>query len=484
VAVNRQIEGLLGRQRQELIGQPVLQLHPEGLREGLAAAFARRASMPAGNGGDNILSDILHRDGGRIPVEISVSIVDLPDGRRLLLGMFRDIRERVRLQERLTQAEKLTAIGQLAGGVAHDFNNQLAGIAGFAELLVARLQDPRQRGWAEAILGSAQRAAELTRQLLAFARKGQSLRSPTDIDRTIAEVIGLLRRSLDQRIAIVHRPAGAACTVLGDPGQIHNALLNLAVNARDAMPEGGTLTFATRIAEPPGGLAGQDATAGRQVEITVADTGQGMDEEVRRHLFEPFFTTKGPGKGTGLGLAAVYGVVRNHGGAIAVDSHPGRGTAFTILLPLHDGACADPAPAPEQPPVPAAGRSILVIDDEEVVRELTCEMLAELGCRCRHCADAESAIALLAAGEPVDLAVLDVVMPRLAGLDAFLALRAARPGLRVLLVSGHSLNGEVQAILDRGACGFLQKPFRATALARAVHDALAGPGHGSGPRPG
>ena len=468
--VNRQAEALLGRTRDQLIGMHRSQLQPAQRSDAPSGASARSTSAQ----GSTVETAVLHRDGRQIRVEISSGVIDLADGGHLVMEVVRDIRERLRLQEQLHQGEKINAIGQLAGGVAHDFNNQLVGISGYAELLVSALVDPLHRRWAKAIFTAAQHSADMTQKLLAFARQGQSQRSPTDLRRTITEMIELLRLGLDQRIVVVQRHTDALCLTLGDAGQLHNALLNLALNARDAMPTGGELTFATRHVVLEADSGGFGNAAGRFVEIAVNDTGCGMDVEVRRHLFEPFFSTKEASKGTGLGLASVYGVIKNHGGMISVFSSPGRGSTFCIYLPLFEepvAAVSDSVATPAEPD--SAALHIVIIDDEQLVRDFTSVMLASLGHIPRTCANMDEALALCQSDEPIDVVLLDLTMPRTVCRDAFLALRALRPALRVLLFSGHSLNCEVQAILDLGACGFLQKPFRRADLVQAIRDSLS-----------
>ncbi len=472
IDVNHQAEVLLGRSRQQLIGIHQSLLHPAELRDFLHVAFAKHT----GDGGQ-METAVLHQGGRPIPVEITSSVITLSDGRRLVMGLFRDIRERVRLQEQLHQAEKMVAIGELAGGVAHDFNNQLAGISGYAELLIGALVDRRQRTWAEAILSAAQRSAELTRQLLAFARKGQSRRTPTDLCQVITEVVELLQPNLDRRIAVIQRHADSPSRTLGDPSQLHSALLNLAVNARDAMPGGGELVFSTRIVQLKA-QSGLGIAAGHFVEILVSDSGCGMNADTMRRIFEPFFTTKEPGKGTGLGLAAVYGVIRNHGGQIAVASTLGQGSTFTLHLPLYeDATLCDPsvsAPTLTLTLTTAApeSRRILVVDDEVMVREVTGELLRSLGHVATTCAGADEALELCQPDCPFDVIILDMIMPRIGGREAFIALRAAHPEVCVLIASGHSLNGEIQAILDLGARGFIQKPVSRDELAKAIDEAL------------
>ncbi|MEK7415531.1 MAG: PAS domain S-box protein [Planctomycetota bacterium] len=464
---NRQAEFLIGRPRSELIGMHQSQLHPPELNERLRHVFAEHASGA-------ILrteTEVLHRDGSRIPVEINGSVVVLPDGSRLVMGMFRDIRDRVRLQEHLQQSQRLTALGQLAGGIAHDFNNQLTGISGYAEMLIKEAGDQRQRKWAEAIFTAAQRSADLTRQLLAFARKGMTCYAAADMHLVITEVVEMLRRSLDRRISIVLRLAEMPCLAQGDPSQLHHALLNLAINARDAMPEGGELSFATRIVALAADHGGFGNAAGNFIEITVSDTGCGMTDAIRRRIFEPFFSTKEPGKGTGLGLSAVYGVITNHGGAITVTSTPGQGSVFTLHLPLLKDATIT-ATSDALPVHALVAHRILVVDDEGLVGGLTGEMLRSFGHTVVTSTSAEQALMLCRNEDPFDLVLLDLMMPRLSGREAFLALRAIDPGLRVLIVSGYSLNGEVQSILDLGAVGFLQKPFSSTDLAWAIKKAV------------
>lgn len=457
--VNHQAEALLGRPREELLGLHQSFLHPAALRESLRQEFVRHAA-----GHPNpVETQVLHQDGRHIPVEISSSVVTLLDGSRLLMGMFRDISERLRLQEQFRQAEKLNAIGQLAGGVAHDFNNQLTGISGYAEMLLPKLTDPQQRKWVESILGAARRSADLTRQLLAFARKGLSQRVPTDLHVIITEVIELLRRSLDPRITITQRLTANPSLTLGDPGQLHHLLLNIAINARDAMAGQGEMTFTTAVVT---------VGANRFMEIVVSDTGCGMDAETLRHIFEPFFTTKKQGEGTGLGLAAAYGMVTNHGGTITATSTLGRGSSFTIRLPLFDAEPAAKTPTSVAIDIARSAQHILVLDDEAMVGELTAEMLRELGYLVTTCTQLDQALAVCQRPDPIDLVVLDMVMPRCSGREAFVAMRAVRPHLTVLLASGFSLNSEIQAVLDLGACGLLGKPFRMQELARAVSAAL------------
>ncbi|MCK6488361.1 MAG: PAS domain S-box protein [Planctomycetes bacterium] len=384
-------------------------------------------------------------------------------------GLRRAEAEQHRLAEQLRQREKMDAIGQLAGGIAHDFNNQLAGVLGYADLLEARVQDPALKRHAAAICAAARRAADLTQQLLAFARKGKYRSIPTDLHAVAQEVAELLRRSIDKRIVVTLRLEASPATVLGDPTQIQGVLLNLGLNARDAMPQGGELVISTWVQE----RAGEAGDAGRRLGVSVRDSGIGMDAETRRRLFEPFFTTKGVGQGTGLGLASAYGVVKNHGGTIQVWSEPGRGSVFTILLPLLEDGQA--APAAEVLP---AGRRplcgcILVVDDEPPALAVVGDLLQAMGYEVLACGDPAEALALYRGRwRDVGLVILDMVMPRMGGRDLFLAMRAVNPGIRAVLSSGFSLDGEAQAILDAGVRAFVQKPFDRATLAHTLEVAI------------
>jgi len=392
----------------------------------------------------------------------------------ITIGTHIDVTERIMLEERLRHGEKMEAIGQLAGGVAHDFNNQLSGMLGFSELLANKLEhEPQLKKMAESIRSAVLHSADLTRQLLAFARKGKFVSQPVDIHHLIAEVISLLQHSIDRRITIRQRLEASKPITMGDPGQLQNALLNLALNARDAMPEGGELSFSTANIEFREKVRGHDLPPGAYLQICVTDTGIGMSEEIKSRLFEPFFTTKQQGKGTGLGLAATYGAIKNHGGGISVYTEMTKGTTFRVLLPAgaHDGHL-------ETNSTNATGRipgkgNIMLVDDETVVREATARMLEDLGYKVLECRDGEEAVDLFRAiSHDVDAVVLDMVMPKLAGPEAFEAMRAIKPDVKILLASGFSINGAASGLLKAGAAGFLQKPYQIEELSQKLHDIL------------
>jgi PAS domain S-box-containing protein len=400
-----------------------------------------------------------------------------------LLSVTRDITERKAMEERLRQTEKMEAIGLLAGGVAHDFNNMLLAILGNAELMVSRAKDPEIRSYAEAVVSSAQRSTSLTRKLLAFARRGKYQVVPVDVHSVINDVIDLLGHSIDKRITVERRLEASCPVVQGDPPQVHNALLNLALNACDAMPNGGTLTFTTGTLEKgdslPVAVQSEITTPGRLVRIDVQDTGTGFTEDARSHLFEPFFTTKPPGEGTGLGLASVYGTVKTHGGALSVESAPGLGTVFSVFLPA-----APQIESPETEPVPEVSvptretTRILVIEDESLLRRLLQAMLHTIGYEAVLAADGSEGVEnYRREWKSIDLVLLDVIMPVMGGYDTLVELKKVNPGVKAIVTSGYALDDDVRRILDLGAVGFVQKPFRMPDLLAEISKALGPESH-------
>jgi PAS domain S-box-containing protein len=392
-----------------------------------------------------------------------------------IVGVGRDVTEQREVEDRLRRSEKLEAVGRLAGGVAHDFNNQLTGILGGAEFLRQALAgDPELLEVVESIRDASLRSARLTRQLLAFARREERRSAIVDLRRTLEELAALLERSIDKRIAVRTVLSGERSSVRGDPDRLHHALLNLALNARDAMRDGGTLTLASRqvvldaarCAALPG-----DLTPGPYAELRVQDTGAGLTDEARAHLFEPFFTTKEAG--SGLGLAEVYGTVRAHQGAIVVDSVRGRGTKVTVWLP----AVEEEARADEPAASARAGERplrVLVADDEPNVRRSLGLLLRLGGHSVVECAGGREAVEVYArAWREIDVVILDVMMPDLGGRDVYARLRAANPDVRVIVSSGFSVGG-IDALARERGVQVLQKPYTADQLARALAAAAAG----------
>jgi len=379
-------------------------------------------------------------------------------------------------EARLRDTPDLEAIGRLAGGVAHEFNNLLTAILGYAELLLGRL-DPGSplRHEVEEILGAGERAANLTRELLAFGRQQVLQPRVIELNGTIGAGLPSLRRLLREshRLATDLSPAAGAVRV--DPAQVEQVLVSLVANARDAMPGGGVVTVATAAVDLDAETAArhEGIRPGPHVALSVADTGEGMDEETRARIFEPFFTTKGPGKGTGLGLATVYGIVRQSGGFIAVESVRGRGSRFTILFPRAAEAVPSPERAPGAPGPARGGETVLLAEDEEPVRAITRLVLQGAGYRVLEARDGVEALEVEARHEgPIHLLVSDIGMPRMGGKDLATALAARRPGTRVLLMSGFVHDPVLRAGVPGSGVPFLAKPFASAALLARVREIL------------
>jgi hypothetical protein len=409
------------------------------------------------------------KDGSLIDVEITAGRIEL-DGRKAALVLAHDVSDRKRLERRLADAEKMEAIGRLAGGVAHDFNNLLTVIGGYAEILLRRLEGRDHDDLSEIARATGQ-AAELTRQLLAFSRRQVLHPRVLDLNGIVADMETMLHRIIGDDISVGVRLAPDLAPVEADRAQIERVILNLAANAREAMPEGGALTVETANVDLDAQQVAShgDGRAGPHVLLAVSDTGVGMDEEVRRHLFEPFFTTKDGG--TGLGLATVFGVVKQSGGGIYVYSEPGRGTTFKIYLP----ACMsepEPEPAGGEPEVERGTETIMVVEDDESVRDLVRLMLESNGYEVLAVEDADEATRLCSEHAGVDLLLTDVVMPGLNGRALAERLGAIAPGMRILFMSGYS----DEAVHRHGVLGesaaFLEKPFTERALTRKVREVL------------
>lgn len=400
------------------------------------------------------------------------------------LGITRDITERKNNEERLRQTQKMNAFGQLAGGVAHDFNNQLAAIQGYAEMLSARLTQPDLKRFAASIETAAKRSAELTRNLLTFARQAPSQSIPLDVHALVNETMELLDRTIDKRITVSSRLLAEPSTIMGDPSQFQNALLNLALNARDSMPEGGDLSFSTEIVALGAAGAGPahreavphsdpnlNLADGLYLHLSIADSGHGMTEEVKRRLFEPFFTTKPIGKGTGMGLASVFGTVKIHHGAITLASEPGHGTVFHLYFPSRDQGVDNSARIAIKPAVGRLG--LLVVDDEPMLRELLADLLIQEGHVVYTAGDGREAVKVYRdARARIDLVILDMIMPEMGGRDTYRALTEINPDIRVLLSSGYTPNEEIQEILDEGILGLLHKPYTKAHMDSAIAKAM------------
>jgi PAS domain S-box-containing protein len=393
-----------------------------------------------------------------------------------MIGVGMDIDGRKSLEEQFRQAQKMEAVGQLAGGVAHDFNNLLTVIHGYAELLLTNLTaGDQRRADVDEIVRAAERAAGLTRQLLAFSRKQVLQPTLLDMNSLVIQASKMLRRLIGENIELVTKLAPARPAVVADAGQLEQILMNLAVNARDAMPQGGRLSIetATVVLDESYAIQHVAVRPGPYVMLAVTDNGAGMDEQTRRRLFEPFFTTKERGRGTGLGLATVYGIVKQSGGYVWVYSEPGRGSTFKVYLPhVEDGATIEPATSDVEG-VPSGSETVLLVEDEQAVRSLSRALLERAGYQVLDAADPREAEEVFRQHtDRIDLLVTDVIMPGSSGPALFGRLSVERPNLRVLYMSGYTDDAIVQHAGLPANMVFLQKPFTAHGLMCKVREAL------------
>jgi len=389
--------------------------------------------------------------------------------------VFRDVTRRVQIQAHLEQSRKLEAIGQLAGGVAHDFNNMLSAIQGYTELILKKTSpDSNENVYCQRVLGATERAAGLTAKLLDFARKGKGLSTPIDIHESIRSSLALLERSLDKSIVITSSLEAKNPLIIGDPSQIQSIILNLCVNARDAMVGGGRLEISTSnvmLQEADCRDTEFEMTPGEHVLITVRDSGVGIPPEVMSHIFEPFYTTKGVGKGTGLGLAAVHGAIVEHGGSIRLYSEPGKGTKFSIFLPVSQTCIAPAEPTP--PLLKTHSGKVLVVEDEELVRNMSEVMLKDIGFEVLSAENGAVAVEMFRQNmNEIRVVLMDVIMPEMDGMTAMLAIQRIKPDTRFVIMSGFAFEHRRDEFLKAGACGFIAKPFRNYELMKAVEDGL------------
>ena len=478
---NRGAERLFGYTAEEMIGTPVARLIPPGNSDD----EERILEYVRGGGSlDHYHTERLTKDGRRVAVSLSVSPIRDQEGR--VVGASKIVHDTTRerqLEEMMRQTQKMEAVGRLAGGVAHDFNNLLTVILGYASVVKTRLppEHPLRDTVAE-ILRAGERAAALTGQLLTFSRKQVTQRKVLDLDSLIAETRDMLQRLIGEDIDLAVVLDASSCCVSVDPGQVTQVLMNLAVNARDAMPTGGKLMIDTRTVLREREDVGRRGVrpAGRYTVLSFSDTGAGMDAETQAHIFEPFFTTKESGKGTGLGLATVYGIVQQHGGWIDVYSEPAHGTTFKIYLPADDRAASEPASAPAES-IPRRVVTILLVEDQAAIRMLAEDVLMEAGHRVLAASSGRAALELLKNhDEHIDLLVTDVVMPEMSGPELAAQLSEARSDMIVLYVSGYTDH----VLLHRGAIeqgtAFLQKPFLPESLLLKVDELLRAAAGASG----
>jgi len=469
--VNDSLCDIMGYSRQEMLGMNYRELMDETNAQRVFQAYNEvyRSSIP--NRGFDF--EGVRKDGTKSWIAVSISLIrDVKQQVVGFRGVFRDVTEHRRLEEQLRQAAKMEAIGQLAGGIAHDFNNLLTAVIGYTDLLMQEVpeKDSRHERLANIAL-AANRAAALTKQLLAFSRKQVLDLKVLNVNNVIAGMREMLRRLIREDIELVTDCFSPLGHVRADPSQIEQILLNLAVNARDAMPHGGRLKIETAnvLLDEDYSRTRADMEPGLYVVCAVSDSGVGMDSEVMAHIFDPFFTTKDKGVGTGLGLATVYGIVKQHQGHVFVESKPGCGAVFKVYLPLVQKV-SDMTPPVEVDEVQLGGtETVLVVEDEEAVRNLACEYLEMLGYSVLPAGDPRQAIASSDGhGGEIHLLLSDVVLPQMDGRSLYKILSTAHPGLKVLYVSGYTEDYIVQhGVLDRGV-HFLAKPFTVETLARKV----------------
>jgi two-component system, cell cycle sensor histidine kinase and response regulator CckA len=478
VYTNPRVETTFGYTRAELIGAPVERLLPQRVADrhvGHRAGFMRQpGARPMGIGLDLAGR---RKDGSEFPVEISLSPVETANGLRVFATVV-DITARKALESQLIQAQKMESIGRLAGGIAHDFNNMLSAIGGFADLLAEDLAQPElpQRGVlqqsVQGIQAAADKATALTTQLLAFSRQQAVAPQVLDLRASVAALEPMLRRLIGEHVELVLALDPASGSYRGDPGQLDQILVNLVVNARDAVGDHGRVTIETGNTVFDETYASEhfDVTPGEYVMLAVSDTGSGIDPSAREHIFEPFFTTKERGRGTGLGLATTYGIVRQAGGHIWLYSEPGLGTTFKIYFPR-----VAAAPARERAVAVhrrgAGSGAVLLVEDEAVVRDFTTRILDRAGFSVIAAGDATEALRVIEdEGRAIDVLVTDVVMPGMSGPDLAARVQVRHPGVGIVLLSGYTAETlNLESVLERGA-RFLPKPFTAADLIGAVKE--------------
>jgi PAS domain S-box-containing protein len=475
VLANAKTEEIFGYTRDELLGQPVEMLLPDAAR---GVHMQHRTDFiesprvrPMGLGMDLAGR---RKDGKEFPVEISLSYVEI-DQKLFVIAFITDITQRKTLEEQLLQSQKMEAVGRLAGGIAHDFNNMLTIISGYNRMMMDDFPpDGTLREYAEEVLKASDRAAALTRQLLAFSRRQIMRPQVLSVNALIQDIQKMLRPLISEDIELQLHLGATVGMVKADPSQLEQVLFNLAVNSRDAMPRGGRITIETEevILDREYIQTHLGVAPGPYIMIAFTDTGDGMDAEIRKHIFEPFFTTKEPGKGTGLGLATVYGIVKQSGGDIWVYSEPGEGTTFKIYLPKVTDKSA--APPERRSRRRARGtETILVVEDEPGVSKLLVGALRKQGYTVLEANDTMEAVQISEShAGTIHLVLTDVVMPRMSGSDLAAELRLRRPDIKVVYMSGYTENAAVHRGILEANAHFIPKPFSVDELTAKLREAL------------
>ncbi len=475
VLVNDSLCEIIGYSREELLGMNYSQLMDEENSRLIFRAYNQVFISGEANPGFDY--EITRSDGSQRRVSVSISVIHDSEGELSgFRGIFRDVTESKRMEDQLRQAAKMEAIGRLAGGVAHDFNNILTAVMGYSSILSEQLpKDSPSQEKLNQIARAAGRAADLTRQLLAFSRKQVLDVQVINLNDAIVDLGKMLKRLIGEDIELKTNLDTSGGLVRVDPVQVEQILINLAINARDAMPEGGNLVIETSNAflDEEYARAHIEVEAGPYLVVTVSDTGRGMDAKTLKCIFDPFFTTKEQGVGTGLGLSTVYGIVKQHRGHITVYSEPDRGTIFRVYLPLVKKETQEDPKAVCVDARPCGNETVLVVEDEEVVRKLACEALQMLGYTTLAAADPDEARSVSSEHKGViHLLFTDVVLPQMDGRSLFKCLAPSRPEMKVIFVSGYTENFIVhRGVLDQGV-HFMQKPFNLDMLARKVREVL------------
>ena len=473
VSCNRAFLNLFGYTHDEVSGQSVRIIHPS---DDSFRSFGQ-AAYPVIESHDSFRAEwgFARKDGGIIPAETVTSIITGPEGSvRGYVAIIRDITEKQQIQSQLHEAQKMEAIGTLAGGIAHDFNNLLMTIQGNASLMLLDA-DPSLKDYNSLrnIQAQVRSGAKLTAQLLGYARKGKYEVKPIEFNTLVKDVSDTFGRTRKE-VTIQKELAADLPPIEADEGQMEQLLLNLFVNAADAMPTGGYLVVKTTHTAHED-MAGKlyDPKPGSYVSVAITDTGVGMDKLTQERIFEPFFTTKEMGRGTGLGLASVYGIAKSHGGYIDVESEKGRGTTFTVFLPISKQTLPVRVESPGQ--VVEGSETVLIVDDEDLVLQVGASLLERLGYDVHKAHSGQEAIALYEEkSTAIDLVILDMIMPQLGGGQVYDKLKETNPEVKVLLSSGYAVEGQASDILRRGCDGFIQKPFTIEALSQKVREVLAG----------
>jgi PAS domain S-box-containing protein len=473
VSCNQTEADRLGYRKEELVGHSILKLYPPSYH--IEARRLLKEIFEMNREVKGLEEQMLTSNGAIMDISVNTSIIyDEAKNPMLMRAVARDITEKKKLEAKILHAQRIDSIGNLAGGVAHDFNNILTSILGSTAIMKRKMKQQDQwYRFVDIIDTAAKRGASLTRQLLTFARKGNVQFRPVIVNDIIQETLNLFERSIDKTIEVKKMLTNDLCLITGDDGQIQQAVLNILINARDAMPDGGVISLQSEkidFGDHPTN-AFSEARTGEYVAVSVADTGMGMTKDVQNRIFEPFFTTKDQGKGTGLGLSVVYGVINSHNGFVSVQSEPGVGSQFTLYFPLLEET-DNVRRSLGQPKLLQGSESVLVVDDEKDVGEIIGGMLTNLGYKVTIVNSGKKAIALYRKKKRFDIVVLDVNMPTMGGKETLLKLKEIDPDACVMISTGYSNQSAESSHVRDSVDGFLQKPYQFEELSKTMREVL------------